>query len=98
MNRGKWSWCRRGMSTLFSNFSDFNTLTRHTIGEKSSHSGVQNNTRAKRKINFANYFISYSRKPAHLSNFSSEQLTRVDSHGPNKPTNHFTQMKVIFRL
>ena len=76
MKRGKWRWCRRGMSTLFSNFSDFNTLTRHTrqsgtalrvtIGEKSSHSGVQNNTRAKRKINFANYFIGYSRKPAHF--------------------------------
>ena len=61
------------MSTLFSNFSDFNTLTRHalqsgtalrvTLGEKSSHSGVKNNTRAKRKLNFAKYFIGYSRIP-----------------------------------
>ena len=49
---------------VFSNFSDFDTLARHglqsgtairvTLGAKSSHSGVQNNTRTKRKLNFAN--------------------------------------------
>ena len=49
--------------SFFSNFSDFDTLARHglqsgtairvTLGAKSSHSGVQNNTRAKRKLNFA---------------------------------------------
>ena len=48
---------------FFSNFSDFVTLARYglqseiairvALGAKSSHSGVQNNTRAKRKLNFA---------------------------------------------
>ena len=75
MKRAKWWWWRRGMSTLFSNFSDFDTLAhaRHslqsdtalrlTLGAKSSHSGVQNNTRAKRKLNFAKDLIGHFRKP-----------------------------------
>ena len=60
-------------ANYFSNFSDFDTLARHglqsgtairvTFGAKSIHSGVQNNTRAKIKLNFSEYFIGYSRKP-----------------------------------